>query len=203
MRFSNLQTIVYRLNVLLTGIVFMLLSPTVRVYAWWFPDKKNSLWLFPVLTVIFSCFLWLMTRLSIPFLIRLGILRELRKQPRAETSWVEKMIKIVPPILICGFHLFLVIFFSASLISFMQSGAIGNLFLRNKWQKFCAREIVRLLSSPNTFGAEHQVLPEKCSRIKHAVWFNRGSSSTDSRLKPAGITAENQHCGKGSGNSIL
>ena len=117
-----------RVNVLATAIVFLLLMPTVRIYASWFPDKKESLWLLPAGVTLISCLLWFLASLSLPLLIRWRVVADLRKDLRPPAPLAQKMIRTLSPILVSIFHTGMVIWFCAALIRFMQSNAFDKLF---------------------------------------------------------------------------
>ena len=106
----NFQSFLLPLNGVITGIVFFLLFPTTHIYASWFPEKKNQLWLFSLGIALGSAFLWLLGSLSTPFLIKSGIFEDRRRQPRSEeTAARVRYFKMALPIASFLFHMFLLI----------------------------------------------------------------------------------------------
>lgn len=128
MKRPDFQKLVFQLNVGITALVFFLLSPTVHVYQSWFPDKRNSLWMIPVITLGLSLSLWLFASLTLPWMIEQGWVKDLRQNSR-EGEPVIRLSKILGPMLISLFHLSLLIFFSASVISFLSREPFEKLFV--------------------------------------------------------------------------
>lgn len=125
----NLYQFIFRLNLAVTGIVFILLLPTVHVYQWWFPDKKDSLWFYPAAVLLGSCLLWLLASMSVPLLIRLGLLEDLRKTPRPEKyGALGKFLKTLFPVALTAVHLGIILFCAVSLINFLKSHPFEYLF---------------------------------------------------------------------------
>ncbi len=129
MRHLDLQKFVFRINLVITAIVFFLLTPTVRVYQSWFPDKKDSLWVIPVAVVLVSSSLWLLSRLAIPYFIRKGWMKELRQEVRPQDPLLDRFLRFSPSAALTSFHLLLLILCSASVVRFLQHEPFKNLFI--------------------------------------------------------------------------
>lgn len=128
MRHLDLQKIIFRFNIIITASVFFLLAPTVRIYRSWFPDKEDSLWIIPVAVVFVSSLLWLLSRLAIPYFIRRGWMKELRRESRPGVPLIDRFLSFGPSAALTAFHLLLLILFSASLVRFLQHEPFKNLF---------------------------------------------------------------------------
>ncbi len=125
----DIQKFIFRLNLILTGIIFFLMSPTLRVYRSWFPEKKNSLWLYPIICCVISAFLWFGTSLLLPRLIKKGLVKDLRGSPREQKlQGGEYYWKIARPIVMTLFHALLVIFIAVSMTEFLRKEPFMNLF---------------------------------------------------------------------------
>jgi hypothetical protein len=124
----GLQQVIFRLNILITAVVFFLLTPTVRIYRSWFPDKKDSLWLLPVAVIFMSSALWILARLGIPYFIRKGWMQELRQDDRPGQPFWKRAVSFGVPTALTAFHLLLLVFFSAVLVRFLQQEPFKNLF---------------------------------------------------------------------------
>lgn len=122
---------ILKLNVLATLLVFAVLTPSVRIYARWFPDKKDSLWLLPLGVVGISSLLWFFASLSLPALIRKGIIKDLRASARRQEqiSFWERILKTAVPVVLFSFNMLLLILFSAALIHFLKSNRLQDLFV--------------------------------------------------------------------------
>ena len=130
----NFQSLFLPLNAAITGIVFFLLFPTTRIYASWFPDKKNELWLLPASIVLVSSALWLLGSLSTPFLIRTGIFEERRRGPRPdETARRVRVFKASMPVLSFFFHMILLIALCMSVISAARARSEDKSFKGVAW----------------------------------------------------------------------
>ncbi|MCM8775224.1 MAG: hypothetical protein NC930_02560 [Candidatus Omnitrophica bacterium] len=126
----DFQPVLFRMNVFITGIIFILLAPTTRIYVWWFPDKKDTLWLLPLSVIGLSSVVWLVASFSMPLLIKLGWVEDRRKEPRTQHhATVVRLLKMIFPILVFAVHMLVLIFFSASLIAFMRSAAYDRILI--------------------------------------------------------------------------
>ena len=126
----DFQKILFRINVAVTGIVFAVLTPTVRVYQRWFPDKKDSLFLFPLGVIFFSCMLWLIGRLYLPYLIRTGYMADRRREPRPEDIAPKiRFLKMILPIAIFAFHMLVLLVCAFVLVRFMQSDTLEQMMV--------------------------------------------------------------------------
>ena len=131
MRGADFKKLIFNLNLLTTLLVFIVLTPSVRIYASWFPDKKDSLWLLPLGVVGVRSFLWFLTSLSLPVLIRWRIVKDLRKSERGqgETVYWVRVFNAALPVVLFGIIMILLIIFSAALVHFMKSGHLQDLFV--------------------------------------------------------------------------
>lgn len=113
---------IFRLNVIVTGFVFFLLAPTTQIFSSKFPDKKDTLWLFPLSVVSASLGLWFLMRLALPWMIRKGIFEDRRKIPRPQSrrGW-ERLEKIFFPVVVLALHLLLLIALCVMMVLFMRS----------------------------------------------------------------------------------
>lgn len=125
--------ILFRVNVAITGIVFILLAPTFRIYAWWFPEKESSLWLFPLAVLLVSSLLWMAASLSMPWLIRKGWFEDRRSEPRpGQTALKIRLFKSSLQLAVFLFHMLLLIGMAASLVRFMRSDLFDQMLQNMK-----------------------------------------------------------------------
>jgi len=130
MKFPDFQKILFRANVAVTGVVFVLLVPTVRVYERWFPEKKDGLFLFPLAVIVSSCLLWLASRLYLPHLIRSGRLSDRRIPPRPpDQSRPVRLLKMIFPITIFAFHMLVLLACTYALVRFMQGDTFEQMLV--------------------------------------------------------------------------
>lgn len=130
MKPPDFHKILFPFNVAVTGLVFLLLAPTVRVYRWWFPEKKDPLWLFPLGVILLSAGAWFLASLSMPVLIRRGIVEDRRAKPRQNTVTLKgRLFRRVMPIVIFLIHFFLLLSFSVALVQFMKTNPIERLLM--------------------------------------------------------------------------
>ena len=120
----NFQSFLFPINGILTAVVFFLLSPAVRIYARWFPDKKDALWFFPLGVVLGSAVLWLSASMATPYLIKRGIFENRRRDSRPEDSEAAKRFwKMIFPILIFVFHMLVLIGICISVLVGMRNNS--------------------------------------------------------------------------------
>lgn len=131
LRGPDFKKSIFKLNVLATLLVFAILTPSVRIYARWFPEKNDSLWLLPLGVVGISSLLWFFASISLPALIRKGLIKDLRASARQQEKIPvgERIIKTAAPIALFAFNMFLLILFSAALIHFLKSNRLRDLFV--------------------------------------------------------------------------
>ena len=128
----NFEKILFPVNAIITAVVFLFLTPTTYIYAGWFPDKKDSLWLFPAAAISISTVLWLSTSLNLPKLIQKGVFEDRRKNARSsEASAPINIWRTIWPVAVFIFHMTLLAGICVSLIAEMKSGATGNLLFNN------------------------------------------------------------------------
>jgi hypothetical protein len=126
----DFEKIFFPVNAVITGIVFFLLAPTTQIYAEWFPDKKNSLWLIPAIAIGGSGLLWIVVSLNLPKLIERGIFEDRRKGRRQpERSKRARIFRSLVPITVFFFHMALMLGICISMIVYMRSGSFGKLLV--------------------------------------------------------------------------
>lgn len=130
MKPPDFHKIFFPFNVALTGIVFILLAPTVRIYSGWFPEKRNALWLLPLFVMLLSSLVWLLATLSLPALIKKGLLEDRRSKPRfIQIPFQSRFFRQVMPIAVFVIHMLVLLLFSATLIDFMKTGPLERLLV--------------------------------------------------------------------------
>ena len=118
----NFEKILFPANAIITAVVFFFLTPTTYIYARWFPDKKDSLWLIPAAIVFTSAMLWLLTSLNLPKLIKKGVFEDRRKNDRSSQGPAPMNVwRTVWPVIVFVFHMTLLAGMCASLIWEMKS----------------------------------------------------------------------------------
>lgn len=100
MKIFNFGKFVFRLNVVVVAVTFVLLIPATHYMAKWYPENEDVLKLIPIVVLAITAILWLLVCYSIPILIRIGIFEERRQKgdrgPRYERF--ERFIRISIPI---------------------------------------------------------------------------------------------------------
>ena len=120
----------FRANVTVTAIVFVLIAPTIHIYAHWIPDKKDSLWLIPLRVIGISACIWFLANLFLPLLIQWGIFDDRRTRPRDLLPLpAVRLIRITAPVLVFIVHMALLVAISWGLVTFMKGGHIQNWLL--------------------------------------------------------------------------
>ena len=128
----NFEKILFPLNAIITAVVFFLLKPSTYIYAQWFPDKKDSLWLIPAGVIFTSAVLWLLTSLNLPKLIQKGVFEDRRKNDRSSEEVAPMNVRrTLWPVLVFIFHMALIAGMCASLIVEMRSDTTGHLLFNN------------------------------------------------------------------------
>lgn len=128
----NFDKILFPVNAVITAAVFFLLMPSTYIYAKWFPEKKDSLWLIPAGVAFTSVALWLLTSLNLPKLIQKGVFEDRRKNTRSSGE-VEPMNvrRTIWPVIVFIFHLSVIAGMSAALISHMRNSERGSSLFNN------------------------------------------------------------------------
>ena len=130
----NFQSFFLPLNTVITGIVFFLLSPTTRIYAAWFPDKKDQLWFFPIGVVLASAILWLLGSLSTPFLVQSHFFEDRRRDSRPENTAARvRYFKVAIPVASFVFHMFLLIGICVSMIVWRRGHSASEVLEGVSW----------------------------------------------------------------------
>lgn len=128
----DFSKILFPINAIITAFVFFLLAPSTHIYAEWFPEKKDSLWLIPVTVIFISSALWLLTSLNLPKLIEKGIFEDRRKNDRSSCPDKPMNIwKTVWPVFVFIFHMTLLGAMCIGLVAEMKSEATGKIFFNN------------------------------------------------------------------------
>jgi len=130
MKLWNFEKFFFRFNILVTMIVFVLLTPATQIIASWYPDDKNTLWRFPVFIIGISGIVWFVASLCLPYLFKWGFFEERRTGPRdpIRPSSV-RLLRIGSPIFVFIVHLLILLFCCFCLVVFMQSHTLSQLFL--------------------------------------------------------------------------
>lgn len=129
MKLWNFEKIFFRLNVLVTFIVFLILTPATKIIASWYPDDENVLWRFPLIILAVSAALWLSVSLCLPYLFKWGIFEERRTEAREpiRPAWV-RLIRMASPIAVLAVHLSILLFCVYCLVFFMNSDSMESWF---------------------------------------------------------------------------
>lgn len=127
MKRSRAETILFRLNLIVIGLIFLFLAPTTHVFSRWLPDQDNALWLIPVLLAGLSAFIWFLMRLSIPLLIRLGIYEDQRKVPASRLMPAgERLMRMTVPMVSLLIQLLILTVLCAGLVSFLKKDSFDR-----------------------------------------------------------------------------
>ena len=130
MKPPDFHKILFPLNVAVTGLVFILLAPTVRIYRGWFPEKKDLLWLFPFSVLMLSSLVWFLASLSLPLLIRKGIFEDRRLAPRPAPDTLHRhFFRQFMPIAVFLIHALVLLLLSAALVDFMKTNPLERLLV--------------------------------------------------------------------------
>lgn len=129
MKLWNFEKIFFRINILVTFIVFLILTPATKIIASWYPDDESVLWRFPLIVLAVSAALWFLVSLCLPYLFKWGFFEERRDQPREPIRpfWV-RMIRMASPIAMLAVHLSILLFCVYCLVVFMNSDSMDHLF---------------------------------------------------------------------------
>lgn len=127
------EKILFPVNALLTAVIFFLINPAIHIYAGWFPDKKDSLWLVPVWILGISAVVWFFTSLSMPWMIRKGIFEDRRlNRPLQPGRPQVDVSRVAGQILNFLFHMIFLLAICFFMVSEMKKGTTGKvLFSRN------------------------------------------------------------------------
>jgi len=129
MKILDFEKIAFRINVFLTGIVFLLLAPTTHIISVYVPEKNERLWMLPLGAVFLSAAVWLVMSLCLPVLIRWGIFEDRRSGVRRETTpGMRRFFKILSPIVVLIAHMILLVGCCYCLIAVMSGGKLDFLF---------------------------------------------------------------------------
>lgn len=124
--------ILFPINAIITAVVFFLLAPSTHIYAEWFPEKKDSLWLIPAAVVLLSCVLWLLTSLNLPRLIEKGIFEDRRKNDRSSVPSVPMNLrKTIWPVAVFIFHMAIIGAMCMILLAEMRNETTGKFIFNN------------------------------------------------------------------------
>lgn len=119
----DFSEIVYRLNLLVIALIFVILVPTVHVYRAWFPDKSDKLWMIPAALLLISAIFWVVFSMKLPEMIRKGQVKDLRKAPReGDPDGLRRFLKILLPVLAIVFQVILVLMLAILAIYYLRRG---------------------------------------------------------------------------------
>jgi hypothetical protein len=76
MKPPNFDKFFFRLNILVAIVVFVLIIPTTRIFASWYPRDKKVLWLIPVCMMSVSVVSWLILSSVTPWLFKKVFLKK-------------------------------------------------------------------------------------------------------------------------------
>ncbi|MDD5217858.1 MAG: hypothetical protein PHN49_08860 [Candidatus Omnitrophica bacterium] len=128
LRIVNLESFIFRINLAVIIVVFILLAPTTNIIASWYPGKKDILWRFPAIVAGVSAVLWFLMQLGIPIFIKLGILHDRRQNPRDQKmSLLERLWCTVLPMITMVVQIFILIYMCMCVIAFMRSETMDEI----------------------------------------------------------------------------
>lgn len=129
MKLWDFEKIFFRLNVVVTFIVFLLLTPATKIIASWYPDDETVLWRFPLIVLLCSAVMWFLVSLCLPFLFKWGFFEERRDVPRESIRPLHvRLLRMGAPIMNLAIHLSILLLCCYCLVRFMQSDTLDNLF---------------------------------------------------------------------------
>jgi len=129
MKIFNFSKFVFRLNVAVITVTFILLIPTTRYVFRWYPENEDVLKVIPMLVLAVTALLWLIVCYSIPILIRIGIFEERRHKkdrgPRYER--LERLMRISFPIVTVAVQIGFLLIMSLCVAALMRGDAFERL----------------------------------------------------------------------------
>ena len=131
MKPPNFERVIFTLNLIAIAIVAVLVAPTTQIFAWWYPERENILWLVPAIVLGTCCILWLIMRMSIPLLIRWGVYEDQRKQIRTkEDPKPLRLIKMIVPMVTLTIEMLLLMFMIMCVMAFLRSETIEDVLTK-------------------------------------------------------------------------
>ena len=125
MKAWDLEKLIFRLNLLITGAVFALLLPTTKIVAGGMPEGEQHFWRLPLRVVGLSCLLWVLFVFSKPLLFKWNVMEDRRGEPRVNKDPLAgRLIRMLLPVILLATHMLILIYFCYCLIEFMRSGTI-------------------------------------------------------------------------------
>lgn len=129
MKVVDPESFLFRLNVLVITVVFILLAPTTYIVAGWFPEDESVSWKLPLLVLGVSAIFWLLYKLAIPLFIGLGFFEERRSRNRKrEMSPTERWLRIIFPIIIFLIQTGALLIMALIVLNLIESDVLGELF---------------------------------------------------------------------------
>lgn len=130
MKLWDFEKFFFRLNIIVTFIVFLLLTPSTHIIAKWYPDDESVLWRFPLIVLGVSGVIWLLASLCLPFFFKWGFFEERRDEPRDPIRpFTVRIVRMAAPIFVLAVHLSILLFCCYCLVAFMNSDKLDHLFL--------------------------------------------------------------------------
>lgn len=127
MKPPDFEKFFFRLNVLATVVVFILIVPTTKIFASWFPHDKRVFWFIPASMMFLSALSWLLASLLTPWFFKKGLFDERRHAgAAARYHGMERLKKRLVPILNLMIHLSLIVLFCYLVVLAMQGDALSN-----------------------------------------------------------------------------
>ena len=114
---------IFYLTALAMATVFVFLTPTTQIIAFWFPGKTDWLWFYPSFFFAAAFSLWTAYRLSLPYLVRRGIFEDRRcPSGRAVLRGPGRWLRWMQPALRLLFQTLLLAGVCSWAVAFMRSG---------------------------------------------------------------------------------
>ena len=114
---------IFYLTAFAMATVFVFLTPTTQIIALWFPGKTDRLWFYPAFFFTAAFCLWTAYRLSLPYLVRRGILEDRRRPSgRMPLRGPGRLLRWMQPALRLLFQVLLLAGVCSWTVAFMRSG---------------------------------------------------------------------------------
>ncbi len=127
MKPPNFDKFFFRLNILVAIVVFVLIIPTTRIFASWYPRDKKVLWLIPVCMMSVSVVSWLILSSVTPWLFKKGFFEERRHDDgSARYQGLTRFKKRLIPMLNLMASIFLITLFCYFMIMVMQGDLLSS-----------------------------------------------------------------------------
>ena len=122
MKIIDPERYIFTLTSFAIAAVFILLTPSTRIIAHWFPGKTDWLWVYPGTLFALSFILWFVYRLSLPGLIEKGFYDDRRKnRPPSQLSFEERTWRWLRPMLRLLAQVFLIAALCSATLTFFRN----------------------------------------------------------------------------------